>query len=255
MSTLGGIGGGQIAVTQNGTIYINTVSSASTSSVITHNTYTSSSATGTNLLFAPATVQNLHRLSDPEEVWKLLFETYDGRRLKAPKNTAFEMEMADGSVLKVDALGNYKITNPAKKIVYQASSVRAFNRYLNASDLIAKFVAYLDSLQIKKADVLGLPMELFIHWLVIESAKADGEVLPDGDEKKFAHLLKDRIQLNPQIPNGAKPLALPAPPKRPRCGCGRFLSGQRHRHGLLFCSGAHMDRYESVLLGRPLSSR
>lgn len=73
-----------------------------------------------------------------------------------------------------------------------------FNRYINASDLMQEFIAWLGTQGVRKGEVLGLPMDLFIKWLIIQACEQDGEE-----------------------PNVS--LSLPAPKKNRCLGCGRFL--------------------------------
>lgn len=52
---------------------------------------------------------------------------------------------------------------------------REFNRFINASDLLEEFIHYLGTLSVKKSEVMELPVELFIKWLIIRACEADGE--------------------------------------------------------------------------------
>jgi hypothetical protein len=153
--------------------------------------------------------------------------------------TAFEMEMPDGSKLTVDASGNYKIEDKDAKITYQANRLREFNRYLNASDLIAEFIGDLGKLGATQGKVLHVPIELFINWLIIRAAEADGEE-PAEDVPKLA------------VP----PMLLPAPkPIPPKCGfCGRWIPKFHATSGVMFCNGTHADGFILRKIPRDLRS-
>lgn len=78
---------------------------------------------------------------------------------------------------------------------------REFNRYLNASDLLEEFIRFAGERGADADEILQLPIELFVKWLIIRAAEADQE----------------------EPPIAMPPLrALPAP--QPRClGCGRWM--------------------------------
>jgi hypothetical protein len=147
---------------------------------------------------------------------------------KLQAGQAAEMELPDGSVLHVDALGNFRIDDRDSQVVYRANRVREFNRYVNASDLLEEFMAFVRPLGVRRGELLRLPLELFIRFLIVRAAEADGDVLPEAEAGP---------PLEAQVRKAL-------PPPRPRClGCGRFLRRQLQAAGILFCSGAHLDRY------------
>lgn len=142
--------------------------------------------------------------------------------------------MPDGSTLKVDSYGNYQVFDQDSKVTYKANRVREFSRYINASDLLEEFVGYVGrlGLDVKQTEVLKLPIEAFINWLVLQAATKDGDSL-EG------------------LPSVEK--ALPAPiPKKPRClGCGRFMSKMwAATSRMAFCSQEHWR--DHVRNGAPL---
>jgi hypothetical protein len=133
----------------------------------------------------------------------------------------FELKLPDGSVLKIDSSGNYKIEDKNAKITYRANNIREFNRFLNASDLIESFIKDLGVVGVKQDQVLNIPIELFINWLIIKSAEQDGENPPD--------VPKLEIKL------------------KPRCKhCGRFMTKNREKIG--FCNVDHFSKYENKVL-------
>lgn len=94
-----------------------------------------------------------------------------------------------------------------------------FNRYINASDLMEEFIGYLAGEGVRQREVLGLPLDLFIKWLIIRACEEDRE--------------------EPNVT-----LALPARPAQPRClGCQRFMALQTRLplHGPA-CAGRYFER-------------
>ena len=55
---------------------------------------------------------------------------------------------------------------------------REFNTYINASDLLDEFIRFLGTEGVKQGEVMDLPLELFIKWLIVRSCEADGEEPP-----------------------------------------------------------------------------
>lgn len=79
---------------------------------------------------------------------------------------------------------------------------REFNKFINASDLMEEFIAFLGAQGVRQSEAMGLPVELFIKWLIIRACEADGE--------------------QPDVV-----LTLPTPRNKPRClGCGQFVQRQ-----------------------------
>lgn len=97
---------------------------------------------------------------------------------------------------------------------------RVLNRYLNASDLLEEFIRDLKPLGVKQDEVLNVPIELFINWLVIRSAEEDG--IEDHD----APALPDLIERND------------------RCkSCGRYVTNSIRKSQNLFCNGVCLDNH------------
>lgn len=116
----------------------------------------------------------LMRPLDPVEVTARVIDGY------AIPRQAGEYLMPDGSVLIVDPYGNYRVEDHEAKVTYQACRVREFNRYINASDLLEQFVAAIGKHPlVDQSNVLKLPVEAFVNWLIVEAAKKDGDKL-DG---------------------------------------------------------------------------
>jgi hypothetical protein len=79
------------------------------------------------------------------------------------------------------------------------SPPKEFNKFINASDLMEKFIEFLGTEKVRSHEVMDMPVELFIKWLVIEAAIADKEEPPVT-------------------------LELPPPKRQPQClQCKRFM--------------------------------
>lgn len=138
-----------------------------------------------------------------------------------------QVELPDGAKLIVDDLGNYRIEDKDAKVTYQANKIREFSPHLNASDMVAKFVEYVGKLGVKQSEVLGLPLELFINWLVIEAAERYQDPVPEGVVPVADH---------PKLIEMRKPKCL---------SCGRFVPVRHHRHRFPFCDPVHAGRWIS----------
>lgn len=104
----------------------------------------------------------------------------DARHVDLAGKGAKEVLLPDGARLILDERGNYRIEDQDAKVVYKANRIREFNPYLNASDLLAKFIGYCGTLGVRQDEVLRLPVELFVQWLVVEAAARDDDPLPEG---------------------------------------------------------------------------
>lgn len=150
---------------------------------------------------------------NPVAAWGTKHDTEpsgDDRRLIAATWVGRIM-MPDGSVIHCDK-GKFRIEDAAATITYKANRVREFNRFLNASDLLQAFIKDVGRAGARQADVLSLPLELFINWLILKAA--------EQDQDKPAALIK------------------------PRCRwCARFISRARATAGILFCGEAHAVKF------------
>jgi hypothetical protein len=149
----------------------------------------------------------------------------DGCRLVLPNDV--EVNVAPNGVIR--------ISDVDAKVFYEAAP-RPFNKFLNTSDVLELFIRYLGSQRVRQRHVMQMPLGLFINWLIIEAATADGDPADD---------------LKPKLCEGVATIKA-----QPRClYCKRFLARVRHDRGITFCSGAHMDRYVArenlVCLPRP----
>lgn len=89
------------------------------------------------------------------------------------------------------------MTTPLSAVLGEAPD--NFNKYVNGSDLLEEFILFLGTEGVRQGDLMNLPIELFIKWLIIRACEED--------------------QVEPDVV-----LALPAPTPQPRClGCQRFM--------------------------------
>lgn len=92
--------------------------------------------------------------------------------------SAGEYDLPDGAKLVIDTLGNYRVLDSAAKVVYRACRVREFNPYINASDLLEAFIRDVGKYDgVDQGEILRVPIEAFINWIILEAAKRDGDPL------------------------------------------------------------------------------
>lgn len=90
-----------------------------------------------------------------------------------------------------------------------------FNKYVNGSDLMEEFIRYLGTEGVRKGEMMELPVELFIKWLIIRACEEDKEET-------------DVV------------LKLPAPKQQPRClSCRRWMRQAQ----VLLCGPPCATRY------------
>lgn len=179
---------------------------ATNSSTTTSNTW-SSIGTGTRMV-----------LANPGSMVKTKYALGESIKLSLP----------DGGIFELKPDGSYSINDAAAKVTYAASRHRAFNRFLNCSDLIEEFIDYVGGIGLKKHEILKIPVSLLIAFLVVRAAETDGEP-PPAQEMEL-------------LSSAPKMLLIEPPPKKilPRCThCGRFIGGALHSAGLMQCSPEH----------------
>lgn len=52
---------------------------------------------------------------------------------------------------------------------------REFNEFINASDKLEEFIRWLGTEGVKQSEVMAIPLELFVKWLIIRACEKDGE--------------------------------------------------------------------------------
>jgi len=95
-----------------------------------------------------------------------------------------------------------------------------FNRYINASDLLKEFIAFLGTQGVRQHQVLKMPLDFFIKWIIIRACE------------------EDQVEPNVELP------ALPPPAPRKQClGCGQFMKAESliPLHGEM-CASRHFAR-------------
>jgi hypothetical protein len=109
-------------------------------------------------------------------------------------------------------------TNPNSPVFPPVGDPRppiGFNKFLNASDLVEEFIKWSRSKGIGGEEALGIPIELFVKYLVLEATKAD-----ESPEQEL--------------------LALPSPTLIRCVKCGRFM--KRKLAEFRYCSVKCFER-------------
>lgn len=134
----------------------------------------------------------------------------------------YVIKLPDDTKLELKSDGSFQVIDKDAKITYQASRIKEFNPYLNASDRLEEFIKYCIGMGLNKQDMLDLPVKTFIAWLIIEAAKADRDPVPDN------------VSLLPDLRRQ----------KNPRCvSCQRFLPRERVQQKIEFCGPKCFERH------------
>jgi hypothetical protein len=133
-----------------------------------------------------------------------------------------EYNLPDGSTIKIDDNGNFIINDKNANVTYKANKIREFNKFINASDLLEMFIKDCGKMGAKQNQILDIPIELFINWLIIKAAEADGDEPPEDSIK----LLK-QAKLTPKC----------------KC-CGRFMHKWKEENGINFCNPKCLDKFQ-----------
>ncbi len=182
------------------------INSASAASTTTTSWYTSGTGTTSGLVVSDIITSATQYLDGDIEV-----KPYSS--LKLP----------DGSVVDIDADGNFTISDKDAIITYKGSNLREFNKFINASDLLEAFIKDLGELGVKQNEVLNTSIEIFINWLIFSAAKQDGDDAPDD-----VPLLESSL----------------IPHKHPKClCCGKFIKRALVEHKIHFCNPEHHEQY------------
>jgi hypothetical protein len=133
-------------------------------------------------------------------------------------------DLPDGSKLEIDDNGNFIINDKDTKVTYKTNNIREFNKFINASDLLEMFIADCGDLGAKQNQILDIPIELFINWLIMEAAIADGDKPPD-DVKSLSEIRKTK-----------------------HCKyCGKFIHNYKYDNNINFCNGLCLDNYNEKI--------
>jgi hypothetical protein len=143
---------------------------------------------------------------------QMVYVPYTPDKIDLAVGHARTIHFPDGTWIDFEVSGSFRIFDKDAKVIYKAARCRDFNPFINASDKLEEFIKFCGTIGIRADDMLGIPIQSFIQWLVIEAARADGEFL--------AH----------------SPTALLPYYSKPRCrSCGRFMSPQLKADGIEFC--------------------
>lgn len=143
------------------------------------------------------------------------------------------IKLPDGTKIHLKADGNFRIEDENAKVIYAANRLREFNPFVNAGDLVAKFIDFVRETvpTVRKNDVATLPLQLFIHWLIIEAATKDADPIPeDVVRPEKNRLLIERV--------------------RPRCllpSCRRFVRRKLASGGFSYCNTLHAQKHIQLL--------
>lgn len=138
------------------------------------------------------------------------------------------VKLPDGTIIETQVDGSYTINDADAKVIYRANRVREFNRYINASDLLAQFVDFCgNEVRLNRDEMLNLPISLFIGWLILEAAKKDGEPEPSD------------IKLIPDLHKAAHRACLL---------CGTELADDRRQKNIPYCSARCFEQHEQSAL-------
>ncbi len=130
---------------------------------------------------------------------------------EVPENTV--LELPDGTIIDVEDKYRFKIYEDNAKVTREACRIQAFNRFLNASEMLEAFIKDCAPAGIKQNQILKVPVEAFINWLIYKAAESDGDQLPAS---RYNH----------------------------RCGyCQRFIAKHLVARGVNFCGPDHLGGY------------
>jgi hypothetical protein len=157
--------------------------------------------------------------TDWKDIVNDIMDTYgvDIKKNQLNLKQGWKVVAKDGTVISLDDKGNVQVDDSNAKVVYKANTIRDFNKFLNASDLLEQFIRFTGTFGVRQSEVLNIPIETFINWLIIEAAKMDGEQPPD------------------------LPLIQKKEYKRCLC-CGKFISNKMASISK-FCSPKHFEKY------------
>jgi len=123
------------------------------------------------------------------------------------------LQLPDGTIIDIEDEYRWKVYENNAQVTREACRISAFNRFINASELLESFITDMAPSGIKQNQVLKVPVEAFINWLIYKAADADGEQLRIS---RWNH----------------------------KCGyCMRFLPKRLVTQGVNFCNSLHLDKF------------
>jgi hypothetical protein len=123
----------------------------------------------------------------------------------------FQYKGVDGTIIEVDATGNFTIRDENAQITYLATRVRNFNRFVNGSDLVGEFIEDLGRLGATQEQAAAASIEMLIRWLVHKAAEHDQEAPPEDVPAVSAAEL-ETVEI---VPPGFDPLLPYVPGQEP----------------------------------------
>lgn len=187
--------GPAIYVSGNGQYYINSSTTSTTASTTTF------SGSGLSVVAS----------SFDDDVIRVL----TGNQKVQPNST---LEFDDGTIIEVDDMGNFKIIDKDATVIYQGCKIREFNPFINASDQLEDFIRDLGKLGVKQSEVLNVPIDLFINWLICKAAEQDGDIVPTDVPRLETTVKKQK--------------------NRCKC-CGRYIQKKLIENDIYFCNPKH----------------
>ena len=127
----------------------------------------------------------LHVFMDPQDMYNGMPST-----ITLEKGYDFKVVCPDGTVVQTNERGEAFVVQPGANPPRRRRDFEGGpNQYLTASDLLGEFIEMLGQRGVLQGDILEIPVGLFVHWLVIEAAKADDEPVPDDSVLAFTQAL------------------------------------------------------------------
>lgn len=145
-----------------------------------------------------------------------------GGDIKIEDGNEAEISLPDGTIIKVEKDGSFRILDKDAKVIYRANRVRDFNPFVNVSDKLEGFIAYCKEQGVRQSEFMDLPIKLFIGWIVLQAALVDKE--PEPVE----------IKLLPDLKREAVPHCL---------WCGKFIRLLLKRKKVEFCGQPCFNNY------------
>lgn len=155
----------------------------------------------------------------------LAFNNFGDIHIPEGSKSKTKITLPNGTVVSIEPDESITINDSDAKILYKTKSVREFNPYLNASDLLEEFISYCAKQKISKKDFSELPISLFILWLIVRAAEADEDPVDEVLPLLTTAVKKRKVHSH-----------------RCKC-CGKFLTKKYEQHQISFCNTDHMNKY------------
>lgn len=108
--------------------------------------------------------------------------------------TLSEIQLPDGAKITFDSKRKrFSIVTKDAKYTYKSKGTLEYNPFIETHDVLERFISYLSQHDVSKKDFMDMPMHLFIKWLVIESAKKDGEPVDENEVLQLTQNVKEIV--------------------------------------------------------------